>query len=439
MAERRFGPYQLVHPIAIGGMAEIYLARTKGFEGFEKYVALKMILPHLADDQQFIQMLVDEANIAVQLTHGNIAQTFDLGRVGTTYYITMEYVDGADLRHVLEHCATDVPIDVCAYVGMEIATGLEHAHRKTDHAGRSLGIVHRDVTPHNVLVSYGGEVKLIDFGIAKARAKRSKTAAGVIKGKYYYMSPEQARGEPIDHRSDIFSTPHVLNEILPGRPVHTDEDLHSMLEAVRDGRVDPPSRTRRNIPAEIDRIVMRALAVRVADRYQNAGDLGTDLGRFLRATSPRFSSVTLGAWIVSRLGEPARRLSTGPIRDAEIVRAREEISHDHSMIGDPKPRARKRLARSPEPDELEVQQRAVTTRSRKRTPRKETVPRVKPRRAETAGLFVGDVSKLIFIEPQVTTDSQASPLPAAPRTISGEQRAPTDPEIMMFVDDDPDD
>ena len=195
MAERQFGPYRLVRQIAVGGMAEIHLAKTRGIAGFEKYVVLKMIHPNFALDEQFIEMLIDEAKIAVQLQHVNVAQTFDLGRVGDTYYITMEFVDGADLYKILRRGSernADVPLDVCAFVAKEMATGLDYAHRKRGTGGEPLGIVHRDVSPQNVLVSNAGEVKLVDFGIAKATMKARQTAAGVIKGKYYYMSPEQA-------------------------------------------------------------------------------------------------------------------------------------------------------------------------------------------------------------------------------------------------------
>src|SRR6476646_1679586 len=193
MAARQFGPYRLVRQIAVGGVAVIHLAKTKGIAGFEKYVALKMIHPNFAEDEQFIEMLVDEAKIAVQLNHGNIAQTFDLGRVGDTYYITMEFVDGADLYKILRRGSEkdyELPLDVCAFVGKEITSALDHAHRKRDSFGKPLGIVHRDVSPQNVLISYSGEVKLVDFGIAKAASRGRHTAAGVIKGKYYYMSPE---------------------------------------------------------------------------------------------------------------------------------------------------------------------------------------------------------------------------------------------------------
>ncbi|HEX4355544.1 MAG TPA: serine/threonine-protein kinase, partial [Polyangiales bacterium] len=174
MAERQFGPYRLVRQIAVGGMAEIHLAKTKGIAGFEKYVALKMIHPNFAEDEQFIQMLVDEAKIAVQLNHANIAQTFDLGRVGEVFYITMEYVDGPDLYKILRKASetdVDMPLEVAAYIAKEVASALDHAHKKRGSNNKPLGIVHRDVSPQNVLISYSGEVKLVDFGIAKATMK----------------------------------------------------------------------------------------------------------------------------------------------------------------------------------------------------------------------------------------------------------------------------
>src|ERR1700712_4393649 len=266
VAERQFGPYRLIRQIAVGGMAEIHLAKTAGIAGFEKYVALKMIHPNFAEDDQFIQMLVDEAKIAVQLTHGNIAQTFDLGRVGETYYITMEYVDGADLYKILRRASEPA---------------LDHAHRKRDHTGKSLGIVHRDVSPQNVLVSYSGEVKLVDFGIAKATMKARQTAVGVIKGKYYYMSPEQAWGDPIDHRSDIFSAGIVLYEMITGQMLYLEEDLHRLLDMARKADIKPPSRLRKGLPPQLERIVMHALAKKPEDRYQSASDFASDLERFL--------------------------------------------------------------------------------------------------------------------------------------------------------------
>ena len=307
MGERQFGPYRLVRQIAVGGMAEIHLAKTKGIAGFEKYVALKMIHPNFAEDEQFIQMLVDEAKIAVQLTHGNIAQTFDLGRVGETYYITMEYVDGSDLYRILRKGSEmdfEMPLDVCAFIAKEIASALDHAHRKKDHTGRPLGIVHRDVSPQNVLVSYSGEVKLVDFGIAKATMKARQTAVGVIKGKYYYMSPEQAWGDPIDHRSDIFSAGIVLYEMMVGQMLYLEEDLHKLLDMARKAEIQPPSRLRKGIPPQLEKIVMHALQRVPGERYQSAGDFATDLERFLHAYSPVFTASKISGLIRKVIGEP---------------------------------------------------------------------------------------------------------------------------------------
>ncbi|HUS68276.1 MAG TPA: serine/threonine-protein kinase [Kofleriaceae bacterium] len=306
--ERPFGPYRLVQQIAVGGMAEIHLAKTHGIAGFEKYVALKMIHPNFSQDQQFIQMLIDEAKITVQLQHVNIAQTFDLGRVGDIYYITLEYVDGADLYKLLRKSAEldkEIPIAVGAHIAKEVASGLDYAHRKRDHAGQPLAIVHRDVSPQNVLISYAGEVKLVDFGIAKATSRARQTAVGVIKGKYYYMSPEQAWGEQLDHRTDIFSTGILLYETLTGQMLYLEEDLHKLLDMVRRADIPPPTTLRKEVPRELERIVMRALAKRPEDRYQNAADMANDLERFLHGHAPVFTAGRVASWLTEVLGGTA--------------------------------------------------------------------------------------------------------------------------------------
>jgi len=350
VAERQFGPYRLVRQIAVGGMAEIHLAKTKGIAGFEKYVALKMIHPNFAEDDQFIQMLVDEAKIAVQLNHGNIAQTFDLGRVGETFYITMEYVDGADLYKLLRRGSEidlEMPLDVCAFVVKEVASALDHAHRKRDHNNKSLGIVHRDVSPQNVLISYAGEVKLVDFGIAKATMKARQTAVGVIKGKYYYMSPEQAWGDPIDFRSDIFSAGIVLYEMLTGQMLYLEEDLHKLLDMARRADIASPSTLRKGIPPQLERIVMHALAKVPGERYQNAGDFATDLERFLHTYSPVFTAGKVAALMRKIVGDPLEVPDTGEAPDIEIregpiathtlntedlVHSSDELRDENSMI-----------------------------------------------------------------------------------------------------------
>ncbi len=304
--ERKFGPYSLIQQIAVGGMAEVHLARTEGIAGFEKYVAIKMIHPNLSEDQQFVQMLIDEAKITVQLTHVNIAQTFDLGRVGKTYYITMEFVEGCDLYKLLRTGAEldiDVPVDVAAFIVKESATGLDYAHRKRDVMGEPLKIVHRDVSPQNILISSVGEVKVIDFGIAKATMRAQETQAGVIKGKYYYMSPEQAWGEHVDARTDVFSAGIILYELLTGQMLYLEEDLHLLLDMIREANIAPPSTLRRDIPPELEAIVMKALQKRPNDRYRTAKELAVDLERFLHKTSPVFTTNDVNLWTMRVLGD----------------------------------------------------------------------------------------------------------------------------------------
>ena len=348
---RQFGPYELVRQIAVGGMAEIHLAKTSGIAGFEKYVALKMIHPNFSQDQQFIEMLIDEAKITVQLQHVNIAQTFDLGRVNQTYYITMEFVDGADLYKLLRRGSErdrDVPVPIAGYIAKEIATGLDYAHRKRDVTGQPLGIVHRDVSPQNVLISYAGEIKLVDFGIAKATMRARQTAVGVIKGKYYYMSPEQAWGDPLDRRTDVFSTGILLYEMLTGQMLYLEEDLHKLLDMVRKAAIAPPTVLRRDIPPQLERIVMHCLQKRPEDRYQSGSDLATDLERFLHAYAPVFTATKVANWIADVLGdeEPpapdievekppadARRETKRLTRDQLIVE-RGEIADENSVIFD---------------------------------------------------------------------------------------------------------
>lgn len=344
--EREFGPYTLIKQIAVGGMAEIQLARTEGIAGFEKYVAIKMIHPNLSEDEQFIQMLIDEAKITVQLTHVNIAQTFDLGRVGGTYYITMEFVEGCDLYKLLRmgsELEIDTPVNIAAFIAKEAATGLDYAHRKCDVMGDSLGIIHRDVSPQNLLVSSVGEVKVIDFGIAKATMRAQQTEVGVIKGKYYYMSPEQSWGEHLDARTDIFSTGIILYELLTGQMLYLEEDLHTLLDMVRNADIAPPSTLRRDIPPQLEAIVMKALAKRPNDRYSTAGEMAADLERFLHKHSPLFNASTMTAWtsqilaeevpgVVEVVQERDLRSVTQGLGPGHLLSPEDEFSDENSII-----------------------------------------------------------------------------------------------------------
>ena len=345
---KQFGSFVLLRRLAVGGMAEVYVAKAKGIGGFEKLVAIKVIHPRYSEDQHFVQMLVEEAKISVLLTHVNVAQIFDLGCIEDTYFIVMEYIEGADAYRMLRKAndrELEMPIDVCAFVAAEVCQGLDYAHRKRDAEGRSLGIVHRDVSPQNVLISHAGEVKLVDFGIAKAALRSGQTEAGVIKGKYYYMSPEQAWADPVDHRSDIFSAGIVLYELLTGGMLYEGENIPELLDRVRKADIEPPHARRHSIPVALSDIVMRACAREPQDRFQSAHDMGQALTQFLYDTSPSFTAKRLGDLMQAVFGEDRQPSSTGLTGEQPAVAtgtaaidamSKEEFAIDptRSVIGD---------------------------------------------------------------------------------------------------------
>jgi TonB family protein len=280
-----FGQYVLEEHIATGGMAQVYKARMLGMEGFQKTVAIKRILPHLTSNEEFVKMFVDEAKLAAQLNHSNIIHIYDLGKIDHSHFIAMEYIEGRDLRSILNLCrerGLGVPIPIALFIANLLAAALDYAHKKRDFENRDLGLVHRDVSPQNVLISSDGEIKLCDFGIAKAASKASHTRAGALKGKLQYMSPEQAWGKDIDHRSDVFSLGLVLYEMLTARKVFTGDSELSILEQVRSPEVSAPSRLVADIPAEVDRIALKALEPERTDRYQSARDLQRDVEAVLK-------------------------------------------------------------------------------------------------------------------------------------------------------------
>ncbi|MFA6034768.1 MAG: serine/threonine-protein kinase, partial [Myxococcota bacterium] len=320
-----FGKYYLLERINVGGMAEVFKAKATGVEGFEKLVAIKKILPNISEDEEFVEMFIDEAKIAVQLSHANIAQIFDLGMIEDSYFIAMEYVHGRDLRAVFERLrkrGISMPIGSVCHAISQVCEGLEYAHRKKDSSGRELHIVHRDVSPQNILISFDGDVKLIDFGIAKAAGKVSRTQAGILKGKFGYMSPEQVRGLPVDNRSDIFSLGVILYEMLTGERLFTGESDFSTLEKIRNVDIKPPSRVNANIPEMLEKIVMKVLTKDADDRYQHATELSEDLHRFLIQNQMLYTRRELGAYMKSlyadelaretqRLEEMARQEAAG--------------------------------------------------------------------------------------------------------------------------------
>ncbi|HYV48397.1 MAG TPA: serine/threonine-protein kinase [Myxococcaceae bacterium] len=285
-----FGSYRILRRIARGGMAEVYLAVKGGPGGVEKVVVLKRILPELSEVDEFVQVFLDEARIAARLDHPNIAHIYDLGESQSQYYLAMEYLPGDDLASVIQQCQRSqklAPIEFAAEVVASACAGLHFAHTLVDGSGRPLNVVHRDVSPSNVVVTYLGEVKVIDFGIARAESNLVRTGAGKPKGKTLYMSPEQASGQPLDRRSDVFSIGIVLHELLTTRRLFRRPTEDETLQAVLADRIDAPSALRPEIPAELDRICMKALARPLHERYQSAEALGADLVAFL--TSRRFA------------------------------------------------------------------------------------------------------------------------------------------------------
>ncbi|HPC82694.1 MAG TPA: TonB family protein [Thermoanaerobaculaceae bacterium] len=312
-----FGQYDLIEPIATGGMAEVFKARMRGVEGFQKIVAIKRILPHLTDNDEFVTMFIDEAKLAAQLQHPNIIHIYDLGKLERSYYIAMEYIDGRDLRSILrmlEEKERRLPLGLALFIASRLAAALDYAHRKRDLQGRDMVLVHRDVSPQNVLISYDGDIKLCDFGIAKAASKASHTRAGALKGKLQYMSPEQAWGKDLDLRSDIFSLGLVLYEMLTGRKAFAGDSELSILEQVRSPRITPPRDIDPAIPPEVERVVMKALKENREERYQTAGELAADLNNILQSIRPAPGASELGAFLAELQGR--ERATTGVVAPA---------------------------------------------------------------------------------------------------------------------------
>ncbi len=318
MSAQSFGNYQLVKKLATGGMAEVWLAKQTGIEGFNRHVVVKRILPHLAEDPEFVQMFLNEAKIASRFNHPNIAQIYDLGEKDGQYFIAMEFIHGEDLGRVMRR-AWSTGQWVARHIALRIVAdscqGLYYAHTRNDELGRPLRVVHRDISPQNILVSFDGAVKVVDFGIAKASDQVSNTKSGAIKGKFAYMAPEQAAGKPLDARSDLFALGLVLYELVTGvRPLKRDSEL-ATLQAALECKIDPPSAVA-EVPAELDDIVMRALAKAPDDRYVDAREFQRALEQFLLhskelSTSAEVSEL-MAALFADRLGEEARLGAPNP-------------------------------------------------------------------------------------------------------------------------------
>ena len=279
-----FGRYYLVDKIAVGGMAEVFKAKSFSHGGFEKLQVIKRILQHHTDNAEFVEMFIDEAKISVELQNANIVQTYDFGKIRDNYYIAMECVEGKDVKAILRKLAERrklLPPEFAASIAHEMCKGLDYAHKRTNARGDALGIVHRDISPSNILVSYAGEVKIADFGIAKAEISLYNTKDGVLKGKFEYMSPEQASGGDVSARSDIFAAGIILHEMLTGRRLFkTDNDIKT-LEKIKAVDIQGPRIVNPHVPQRLDEVVMRALSRDPLDRYVDAREMQTALADYL--------------------------------------------------------------------------------------------------------------------------------------------------------------
>jgi serine/threonine protein kinase len=300
MSGTPFGKYLLFERIAAGGMAEIYRAKYVAVAGVTKNVVIKKILPHYAGNRNFVSMFINEAKIAVGLSHGNIAQIFDFGEIDGEYYLAMEYVDGQTVSKLMRRArekGLPVPVPFAVFIAIELCKGLHYAHTRVDEQQRPVNIVHRDISPQNVIISYEGQVKIVDFGIAKARMAgmdpSDKTQAGAIKGKYVYFSPEQARARDLDGRTDIYATGVVLYEMLTGKLPFEGKMIEVLNRIVR-GDFAKPSTLNADIAPQLEGIILKAMATNKDERYPTALALQEALSDYLFTSAPRFNQASLG-------------------------------------------------------------------------------------------------------------------------------------------------
>lgn len=295
----KMGKYLLMERLATGGMAEVYRAKAGGAGGFEKQVAIKRILPSYSQNDEFRKMFEYEARLSSMLTHANIVQVYDFNKFGETYLLAMEFVDGKNLRQFVNKArkvGQPVGVELALFITNEVCKGLEYAHAKRDDmTGKPLNIIHRDMSPQNIMLSYEGSVKIVDFGIAKAKDRVDETRSGIIKGKFGYMSPEQANGMPVDHRTDIFSTGIILWELLTGRRLFSAESDMATLRMIQECVITPPSKFNPRVTPDLDRIVMKVLSKDLKLRYSNAGDLHRALLEYLSKTAPGFTQREVAA------------------------------------------------------------------------------------------------------------------------------------------------
>lgn len=305
-----FGKFILLERVSVGGMAEVYRAKLLNAPEIERFFAIKRILPHLAADKEFVSMFINEAKVAVELEHPNVCQIYELGRLGQSHYIAMEFIAGRDVLAIQSHYRRQkkiMSVSQSCFIIAQAAQGLDYAHKAVDSSGNPLGLVHRDVSPQNLLVTYDGVVKLIDFGVSKASRRASHSKSGVVKGKFSYMSPEQAADKDVDHRSDIFALGVVFWELLTGRRLFQSESEFAIMEMIQECNIEKPSKYNKMVPDAVDKICMKALEHDVDKRYQWAGEMVLDLFEFINSCKTPFTQWHLQNWMCAAFKEELER------------------------------------------------------------------------------------------------------------------------------------
>ncbi len=317
--------YRVVEKLESGGMAEVFRAESEGLQGFKKQVAIKRVLPHLSEKKKFISMFLDEARLSAHLSHSNCVQVFDIGVGDNAYFIVMEFVDGANLKAIAESLRKnnkEFPVSCVAMIAHEICKGLAYAHELRDPQGNDLHIVHRDMSPPNVLITKYGEVKIVDFGLAKANSQLERSEPGIIKGKFSYLSPEAAMGQDVDSRTDIFAVGIILWELLAGRRLFLGETDFQTVKKVQQAVVPPISSINSKVPPDLERIVAKALARDPAVRYRTARELGQDLSKFMFRFGQPVSTFDIAHLVQGAMKERQRaRPPQGSIIDKLIEEA----------------------------------------------------------------------------------------------------------------------
>src|SRR6202012_2242858 len=326
--------YRVIERLEAGGMAEVFRAESEGLQGFRKQVAIKRVLPHLSSKKKFISMFLDEARLSAQLSHSNCVQVFDIGVGDAAFFIVMEFVDGANLKAIIEHlrkAGRDFPVEAAVHISLELCKGLAYAHELTDPNGVPLYIVHRDMSPPNVLVTKHGEIKIVDFGLAKANSQLEKSEPGIIKGKFSYLSPEAAMGQDVDARTDVFAVGIILWELLAGQRLFLGDTDFQTVKKVQAAQVPSITAINKKVPPELERIIVRSLARDPNQRYRTARDLGLDLSKFIFKNAVPVSTFDVASLVQTAMKERQRHR---PMQASIIDKLIEEALLESSSLND---------------------------------------------------------------------------------------------------------